>query len=336
MRENFAIIIRKLKLADAQMGEIGESKMEIRQIYYVLEIAKQKSFSGAAKTLFITQPAISQQISALENELQTKLFLRDTHKVTLTKEGERFCEYGKKVLEAVDNLTEAFGQGRSDQKTFLNVGVFPFYRVSGLAQAIANFFSTNTNVLGSLKVMENYKAFDLLSEGKIDFAIIKAIPDDVPSGLIYDILAEENLCAVINRENDCEEEEFIQIKKLGDLPLLTGEKGSSLYDYMKNIYEKNHIRFNVVFFNTKAIDLMLEMIASGTGILLATESVAREIAKGPAKAYRIEPKEKLWTMLVYKKDRRLKGAEIAFRNHILQYYQNDFQGAEEMIVETVE
>lgn len=100
--------------------------MEIRQIYYVLEIAKQKSFSGAAKALFITQPAISQQVSSLENELQIKLFQRDTHKVILTKEGERFCEYGKKVLEAVDNLTEAFGQGRSDQKMILNIAYFHF------------------------------------------------------------------------------------------------------------------------------------------------------------------------------------------------------------------
>lgn len=44
--------------------------MEIRQVYYVLEVAKQKSFSGAAKALYVTQPAISHQINALEDELQ--------------------------------------------------------------------------------------------------------------------------------------------------------------------------------------------------------------------------------------------------------------------------
>ena len=52
--------------------------MEIRQIYYVLEVAKQRSFSKAAEALFVSQPAISQQIHALEEELSVKLFKRDT------------------------------------------------------------------------------------------------------------------------------------------------------------------------------------------------------------------------------------------------------------------
>ena len=69
--------------------------MEIRQLYYVLEVAKCNSFSKAANAQFITQPAISQQISALEEELQVKLFKRDTHSVVLTKEGEKFCAYAK-------------------------------------------------------------------------------------------------------------------------------------------------------------------------------------------------------------------------------------------------
>ena len=68
------VIIRKNKVLYL---ELGGRAMEIRQIYYVLEIAKQKSFSGAAKALFITQPAISQQVSSLENELQKHLARED-------------------------------------------------------------------------------------------------------------------------------------------------------------------------------------------------------------------------------------------------------------------
>ena len=91
--------------------------MEIRQIFYVMEVAKHQSFSKAAAALFISQPAISQQIQALEEELQTKLFKRDTHSVLLTAEGEKFCSYAKDVVTSIDRLMAAFGQSTADRKT---------------------------------------------------------------------------------------------------------------------------------------------------------------------------------------------------------------------------
>ena len=307
--------------------------MEIRQIYYVLEIAKYKSFSKAAKSLYITQPAISQQISSLESELQTKLFHRDTHKVTLTEEGVRFCQYGTKILEAVDNLTEAFGQGKSDQKRLMNIGVYPFYRMTGLAKAVTFFFSSNSNVLGSLKVVENYRAYERLKSGKLDFAIIKAIPESIPSYIKYEVLLEEDLYAIMSNANGHAEEESIDLEELGKLPLLTGEKDSHLYDYMKNLYERHNLNFQVAFFNTKDVDVMLEMVASGTGILLATESVGMKIADKNIKAHRIVPAQKLCTVLVYKKEKKLKGSEIAFRSYIINYFQNLFLERDELIIE---
>ena len=81
--------------------------MEIRQVYYVLEVAKQRSFSGAAKALYVTQPAISHQINSLEEELQVKLFKRDTHNVSLTSDGEKFCEYAQKIVDSIDDLFQA-------------------------------------------------------------------------------------------------------------------------------------------------------------------------------------------------------------------------------------
>ncbi len=114
--------------------------MEIRQIYYVLEVAKQRSFSKAAEALFVSQPAISQQIHALEEELSVKLFKRDTHSVVLSAEGEKFCAYAKEVIGSVNKLLAAFGQSTADNKTTIRIGVFPFYKAAGLVPIINDFF----------------------------------------------------------------------------------------------------------------------------------------------------------------------------------------------------
>ena len=98
--------------------------MEIRQIYYVLEVAKCKNFTKAAQSLYITQSNISQQISSLEAELKTTLFVRTHHNVTLTKDGERFCKCAKGVVDAIDILMKEFNESTEAEKAIINVGAF--------------------------------------------------------------------------------------------------------------------------------------------------------------------------------------------------------------------
>lgn len=75
--------------------------MELRQIRYVLEIAKYNSFSRAAEMLFISQPAISQQVRALEQELHTTLFQRDTRRRALLRRGRADFRAGRPSALAI-------------------------------------------------------------------------------------------------------------------------------------------------------------------------------------------------------------------------------------------
>ena len=62
--------------------------MQFNQLRYVLEAADKKSFSAAAKSLFVSQPSLSQQIMNLEKELSIPLFIRHSKSVSLTEAGE--------------------------------------------------------------------------------------------------------------------------------------------------------------------------------------------------------------------------------------------------------
>ena len=61
--------------------------MEIRVLQYFLTIAREKSISGAAEFLHITQPTLSRQMKELEEELGKQLFIRGNRKITLTYDG---------------------------------------------------------------------------------------------------------------------------------------------------------------------------------------------------------------------------------------------------------
>lgn len=80
--------------------------MEIRVLNYFLTIAREKSFSKAAKTLNISQPALSKQIKDLEDEYNIVLFERTTRSLTLTKEGVLFKEKAQEIINLVDRTKQ--------------------------------------------------------------------------------------------------------------------------------------------------------------------------------------------------------------------------------------
>lgn len=88
--------------------------MEIRILRYFLTIAREQSFSKAAKILNVTQPTLSKQIKDLEEEYNIILFERTTRSLSLTKEGFLFKEQAKKIISLVDKTDALLKQKEID------------------------------------------------------------------------------------------------------------------------------------------------------------------------------------------------------------------------------
>src|SRR5690625_4379862 len=80
--------------------------MELRQLQYVVQIAKEKNFSRAAEALHIAQPSLSQQVSKLEREIGVMLFQRSTSSVELTHAGTLFVDKAQKVLDIIEQIKQ--------------------------------------------------------------------------------------------------------------------------------------------------------------------------------------------------------------------------------------
>lgn len=82
--------------------------MNLKQLEAFVYVAEKKSFSKAAKELFLTQPTISAHISSLEKELNVRLFVRNTKEVNLSAEGQKIYERAKKMVELEKEIEETF------------------------------------------------------------------------------------------------------------------------------------------------------------------------------------------------------------------------------------
>ena len=82
--------------------------MDLRVLHYFLTVAREQSFTKASKQLHITQPTLSRQLAALEEELGAKLLDRGGHKITLTEEGLLLKRRALEIIDLENKIIEEF------------------------------------------------------------------------------------------------------------------------------------------------------------------------------------------------------------------------------------
>jgi DNA-binding transcriptional LysR family regulator len=146
-------------------------RLTLAQLEAFLHVAEHCSFRGAARTLNISQPALSRTVRLTEEALQTRLFDRDTRRAKLTPAGEELLPIARRILREFENsFTELShfilgGTGR------VTIAALPSIAVSTLPKAIAAFREHNPEVAFVLKDNNAAVLLDHLNDGTADFAI---------------------------------------------------------------------------------------------------------------------------------------------------------------------
>src|SRR6202035_1989999 len=100
------------------------SQMELRHLRYFKAVAEQGSFSGAARGIYVSQSALSEQVADLERELGVPLFDRSERKLRLTAQGEVFLLESNKVLEIADRAVAVARRSYRGEVETLRIGFF--------------------------------------------------------------------------------------------------------------------------------------------------------------------------------------------------------------------
>ena len=96
--------------------------MTLQQLRYAVTIADMKSMNKAASELFVSQPALSNTIHDLEEELQIEIFLRTNRGIVVTTEGEEFLSYARQMVE-LQQMMEESNIGPKKKDAWLAFGI---------------------------------------------------------------------------------------------------------------------------------------------------------------------------------------------------------------------
>lgn len=117
--------------------------MRLEQISYFLQVAETQSMTGAAKELYISQPALSKQIALLEREVGVPLFERKARGVVLTSAGRQFEKDLKNILKELENAKKNAALAGKARKQLLNVGCFDGVYTDDFLPQLFEYFQRN-------------------------------------------------------------------------------------------------------------------------------------------------------------------------------------------------
>lgn len=146
--------------------------MEIHQLQYVVEVAKQRNFTRAADEICVSQSTLSHQIAKLEDELGIKLFERKARTVELTEAGEEFIAHAKEVLNHLETARQSVQDYIGLLKGTLRIGVIASTGRINYVGMLATFHKQHPGLHYQIIQSGSYDLLDKLSAGELDVAIV--------------------------------------------------------------------------------------------------------------------------------------------------------------------
>lgn len=248
--------------------------MEIRQFRYVNAVAECGSITKAAARLFISQPALSNYISKLEEELGTKLFDRTTSPLTLTYAGEQYLKRARNILIQLDDMKREFRDISDNLTGRLRVG-FPSERIIYMLPQILPVFKAQYPGI-DVEVMSGpgNQLTEALRCGKVDFVFLPVWEKEKDIAQIR--IGSEELVLVTARgylDDTClldREAGVVDWKRVADYPFITLKKGHALRKSVDVLFKNTGKEINILL-ESHSNMLSYRLAAQGLGVAVVPE-----------------------------------------------------------------
>ncbi|MEP5341340.1 MAG: LysR substrate-binding domain-containing protein [Algibacter sp.] len=247
--------------------------MELRHLKYFLAVAEELNFTRASEKLHISQPPLSRQIKALENEIGAKLLDRNNKKVTLTEAGKYFKE---EVINQLQNLEAIVLKTRK-----ISENVNGEYRIAYISSTFSETITKLVQFLMKTYPYLNIKLYEVstakqilaLEQRKIDLGILRAplISTKVDSKLWFKdayALVFNNTCVDIEQVDD--------LKKMKDEVFVFFNKDYApvYYNTLIEICSQHGFTPNIVH-ESNNINSIIQLVRNGLGVSIVPSSLEK-------------------------------------------------------------
>ncbi|GIO30376.1 MULTISPECIES: LysR family transcriptional regulator [Paenibacillus] len=247
--------------------------MDIRQLKYFIAIVEERKISAAAQRLHMSQPPLSQQLKAMEDELGTRLVERSGKTLELTASGKALYQYALQMTQLMDEAVSEVKEVGRGAKGSLNIGINTLSSVE-LPELLHRFQARHPHVTYKIQQNESSRLCELVKSRVLELAIIR-LPLELDAFSVIH-LATEPFYFLASMEKPGIGPE-IDLSDLREEPLmLPSTEGLGVHYTIHMAFTARQIKPNIVA-ECSDIPLLLKLVSSGFGTAIVPETVARQL-----------------------------------------------------------
>lgn len=247
--------------------------MYIRQLQCFVLAAQEKSFVRAAEKLFVTQPAVTQQMNALEEELNVELFNRTNKKIELTPAGRHFYTQAVKIVEMTAAAVRETKQIDDEIKNTVNIRYFASFEENTLPILIKKFSELYPAV--NLIVSQIAAPADLDSPGvnvKNSLLFVTEDYSQYVKDMIFTPLFTAGLCCVLAANHPLAAKKIITLKDLKGYRLIFARKELAAPHHWQLKTEMENYSSSISFLESMDPESCLSLVSSYLGIVFTLDT----------------------------------------------------------------
>lgn len=296
--------------------------MELKQLEAFTAVVDCKSFSKAARQLYLTQPTISAHIAALEKELDTRLIVRTTKRLNITTQGYQLYDYAMAMLKIRSRILSEF---TGSHKKIIELGASTIPSAYILPEVLSAFGQINPDIYFHSKLSDSMGVIEQVQNGSLDFGLVGTAINE-PDLIFLPFLEDELVMVTPVTPHYLQlEKEKADFTRLLSEPFILREKGSGTKKEIDKYLERKKIPINTLHVVARMNDLeaVKKSIIGGLGIsILSAKSIqelknSRQVIIFPLD--RPAPKRQLY--IVYKRENNLMPHIRQFIQFVRNYYQ---------------
>ena len=242
---------------------ILNNNYDFNKYRFFFAVAEYKSFSKAAEVLYISQPAISHAIKDLEEQLNTKLFIRNKKNVALTDDGEKLLYYVKSAFDNIIMGERILKEKDNDLTGVIRIGIYSHISLFILPNIVKKFSCKYPNAKFSIYCTSNMEMIEKLRNKELDFVILQYPIFLNDNTFKEEILCEYDTCFFANKyyydlyikNND----------NIVDYPLILPSRGYSDINALEEALKSHNLKLKSNYTNYTT-ELTKEFAKVGVGI----------------------------------------------------------------------
>ncbi|WP_249599333.1 LysR family transcriptional regulator [Peribacillus frigoritolerans] len=205
--------------------------MNLQQLKYALEVASKGSMNEAARSLFISQPRLSNAIKELEKEIKITIFIRTNRGVTVTNEGAEFLGYARQVLQQFNMLEEKYLSEKPAKQHFSISTQHYTFAANAFVELVKEFGASKYEF--TLRETKTYEIIEDVKNLRSELGIIYL--SNYNESVLLKLLKERDLTfselftakphVFISKRHPLADKESINLEELDDYPCLSFEQG---------------------------------------------------------------------------------------------------------------